>query len=215
MNPSRFERFLPWTGPVAGLCWIGSATIGVVGTDGEPGGASAAVARDNLTANTVANACTVVMAVALVFFAAAVRERLRSGEAESATYSLVAYGGWITVSAALAQTALWNKILAVAAEDGDSAAVTIFGYGEYFGWLAVSTGVSVAFIATGLGGLRNAVLPRWFAVVTVVLGVLALLGACSVPPGGLVGYLLLPFWLIAAGIIIAVRRKGASPVGSV
>ncbi|MFB9386172.1 hypothetical protein ACFFTK_23725 [Pseudonocardia petroleophila] len=44
---------------------------------------------------------------------------------------------------------------------------------------------------------------------------LALLGACSVPPGGLVGDLLLPFRLIAAGIIIAVRRKGASAVGSV
>lgn len=47
------------------------------------------------------------------------------------------------------------------------------------------------------------------------IGVLALLGACSVPPGGLVGDLLLPFRLIAAGIIIAVRRKGASAVGSV
>ena len=61
----------------------------------------------------------------------------------------------------------------------------------------------------GLGGLRNAVLPRWFAVTTTVMGVLALLGACSIPPGGLVNYLLLPFWLIAAAIIIA-RRQGTT-----
>ena len=57
-------------------------------------------------------------------------------------------------------------------------------------------GIAAAFIAIGLGGLRNAVLPKWFAITTTVLGVLSLLGACSIPPGGLVNYLLLPFWLI-------------------
>ena len=71
-------------------------------------------------------------------------------------------------------------------------------YAQYFGWLGMGIGIATAFIAVGLGGLRNAVLPKWFAVTTTVLGVLALLGACGVPPGGLVNYVLLPFWLIAA-----------------
>ena len=62
----------------------------------------------------------------------------------------------------------------------------------------MGVGIAAAFIAIGLGGLRNAVLPKWFAVTTTVMGALALLGACSIPPGGLVNYLLLPFWLIAA-----------------
>ena len=58
--------------------------------------------------------------------------------------------------------------------------------------------------------MRNAVLPRWFAITTTVMGVLVALGACSIPPGGLVNYLLLPFWLIAAAIIIARRQKAAT-----
>lgn len=42
------------------------------------------------------------------------------------------------------------------------------------------------------------------------MGALALLGVCHIPPGGLVSYLLLPFWLIAAATIIAKRQKAAA-----
>lgn len=210
MPLSRFERFLPWTGLIAGLCWIGQASLGAVGADDTPGGASADVARDNVIANTVGNAFVVLMAVSLLFFAAAVRERIRSGEANTSPYSSVAFGAWVTVSAALAQMAFWNKILLTAAEDNSTAVVTVFGYGEYFSWLAVGIGVSAAFIATGLGGLRGAVLPKWFAIATIVIGALALLGACSVPPGGLVTYFLLPIWLVAAAIIVARHQKKAA-----
>jgi hypothetical protein len=62
----------------------------------------------------------------------------------------------------------------------------------------------------GLGGLRNAVLPRWFAVVTVISGVLGALGNAGIPPGGLVTYVVLPFWLIAASIIVARRSHLAA-----
>ena len=68
-------------------------------------------------------------------------------------------------------------------------------------YVGVSSG---AFFAAGLA---NGVLPRWFAILTLVLGVLSALGTAGIPPGGLVNYLLLPLWLIAAAIIL-VRRQG-------
>ena len=88
----------------------------------------------------------------------------------------------------------------------------MLGYTRYFGWLGMGVGIAAAFLAIGLGGVRNAVLPRWFAITTTVMGVLALLGAASIPPGGLVNYLLLPFWLIAAAIIIARQQKVAAEI---
>jgi hypothetical protein len=96
-----------------------------------------------------------------------------------------------------------------AADDNNAAAVTTLGYGIYFGWLGMAVGLSAALIATGLGGRANAVLPSWFAVTSVILGAIGLLGACGIPPGGLVNYLLLPVWLVAASVLIARRRKGA------
>jgi hypothetical protein len=83
----------------------------------------------------------------------------------------------------------------------------VLSFVDYFAWAGMGIGLCVAFLATGLGGLRNAVLPRWFAVLTIVLGVLGGLGTAGIPPGGLVNYLLLPFWLIAAAVVVA-RAQG-------
>ena len=71
-------------------------------------------------------------------------------------------------------------------------------------------GLATAFIATGLGGIRSSVLPRWFAILTIVLGVLGALGDAGIPPGGLVNYLLLPFWLITASFVVARSHKHAA-----
>lgn len=207
MPLSKFEKFLPWSGVIAGLAWIGQDFLAHWYTKDVPGRGSVGVTNNHTALNTASLSCVVLMGVALLFFATAVRNLLRSGEAREATYSSVAYGGWITVSAALGQMALWDKALLSAAEDKNTSAIQTLSYAQYFGWLAMGVGISTAFIAMGLGGLRSAVLPRWFAITTVVLGVLALLGACSIPPGGLVNYLLLPFWLIAAAVIIARRQK--------
>ena len=45
-----------------------------------------------------------------------------------------------------------------------------------------------------------------------VLGVLGALGNAGIPPGGLVNYVLLPFWLIAASIVVdRSTRRAADP----
>ena len=63
------------------------------------------------------------------------------------------------------------------------------------------------------GTRQGSVLPRWFAVVSVVLGVLAALGNAGIPPGGLVTYLLLPFWLLTASVAISKRQRARLKVG--
>lgn len=207
MSVNKFERFAPWCGAIAGLAWIGQSGMQRLYSGDLPGQASVEVTQRHPTLNAGSTACVVVMGVALLFFATAVRNLLRSGEAREATYSSVAYAAWITVSAALGQMALWNKALLSAADDQASAAMRTLGYAQYFGWLAMGIGVSTAFLAFGLGGIRHAVLPKWFAITTIVLGALALLGAAGIPPGGAVNYVLLPFWLIAAAFIVAKRQK--------
>ena len=205
---NTFERFLPWSGAVAGLCWIGQGLLQRMTIRDEPGAATTQVIRDHLVLNYCSVACLVLMGMSLLFFATAVRNLLRSGEPREATYSSVAYGGWLVVVAGLSQMVTWSWGLVNGAADAeDDTALQALSYVHYFGWAGMGIGLATAFIAMGWGGLRGALLPRWFAILTIVFGVLGALGNAGIPPGGLVSYLLLPFWLIAASIIVARRLR--------
>jgi hypothetical protein len=210
MPLSTFERVLPWGGVVAGAAWIGQSLLQRYQPSDAPGNTTAKVINDHVVMNISQLACLVLMAVSLLFFATAVRNLLRSAEASEATYSSVAYGAWITVSAALGQMVVLDYGVLAAAEDKNQAAVQTLGYAWYFGWAGMAVGIGAALLAMGLGGVRNAVLPKWFARTTSVMGTLALLGVCHIPPGGLVSYLLLPFWLITAAIVTARSQQAAS-----
>jgi hypothetical protein len=207
------ERLLPWSGAVAGLCWIGQDLLQNMQPHDKPGAATTAVIHDHLALNYGMQGCLVLMGIALLFFATAVRNLLRSGEAREATYSSVAYGGWVVVVAGLSQMVMWNwGLINGAADAGDDVALGSLSYVGYFGWAGMGIGLAAAFIATGLGGTRSAVLPRWFSILTVVLGVLGALGDAGIPPGGLVTYVLLPFWLIVASVVVArSARRTAGP----
>jgi len=214
MSRNTFDRVAPWSGAVAGLCWIGQATFTKTSPKDVPGAATTRVIEAHLGMNYAAQGCLVLMGVALLFFATAVRSLLRSGEADEGTYSNVAYGGWIVAVAGLSQMVAWNwGLLNGAADAGDDAALRSLSYVSYFAWAGLGIGLATAFVAMGLGGIRGSVLPRWFAVLTIVLGVLGALGDAGIPPGGLVNYLLLPFWLIGASVVVA-RRSHRSQAPS-
>jgi hypothetical protein len=214
MPLTRFEKSLPWAGAVAGACWVAQDALQHMYTKDTPGAASSELVRDHLALNYGSVACQVVMGIALLFFATAVRNLLRSGEAREATYSSVAYAGWIVVVAGLSQMVMWSwGLINGAAYHSDDGALTTLSNVSYFGWAGMGIGLTTAFVAMGLGGLSNAVLPRWFAIVTLVCGVLCGLGNAGIPPGGLVTYVLLPFWLVAATAVIALRsgRESVAP----
>lgn len=217
MSLTTFERLAPWSGAVAGLCWIGQATLLKTSREDVPGAATTQVIEDHLGLNYAGQGCLVLMGMALLFFATSVRNLLRSGEAGEGTYSHVTYGGWVVVVASIAQMVVWNWGLFNGAADAeDDGALRSLSYVGYFGWAGMGIGLATAFVAMGLGGLRSALLPRWFAILTVVLGGLSALGDAGIPPGGLVNYLVLPFWLVGASVVVArSHRRAGEPAGRV
>lgn len=209
MPLDTFEKYLPWSGAVAGLCWVGHDLFQRTSTRDEPGAATAEVVRAHLVTNYASVACLVLMGVSLLFFAAVVRNLLRSREPQEATYSSIAYGGWLVTVAGISQMVVWDwGLINGAADAGDDTALQALSYVHYFSWAGMGIGLATAFIAMGWGGLRCAALPRWFSVLTIGLGLLGALGNAGIPPGGLVTYLLLPIWLLAASFVVGKRLRG-------
>ncbi|WP_062464010.1 hypothetical protein [Demequina soli] len=213
MSLSRFDRIAPWSGAIAGVAWVAQDALAQFREDDAPGGGTVAYIADHLATNVAASLCLVVMAIALLFFAATLRTTLRDSEGVVGTFSGVAYGGWLVAVAGAAQMLVWNMSLIHGVPAGADTALHTLDYVAYFAWDAVAIGVAGAFIATGLGIVTGAALPRWFGIVTLVLGVLGALGAAGIPPGGMVSYVLLPFWLVAVSIMMA-RRQRRSRAGA-
>jgi hypothetical protein len=205
MPLSTFEKFLPWTGALAGALW-GLYAFATTAPDEPDDPQAVTVVGDAVARNYVAGFALVAGALMLIFFAAAARRTLRSAEAGESTYSSVAHGGLLVASAGLGLLGVVQIALTNSAKAEDAAATATIGQLALIGWLPVLAGLVAAFWGLGLGGLRNAILPKWFAVVTVVLGVVGVLG-----PLAMVVYLLLPLWLITASAVTANRTTTRQP----
>jgi hypothetical protein len=205
MPLSTFEKYLPWTGALAGVLW-GVQMLAAKSPDDPADRKAVTVIGDAVARNYVAGFALLVGALMLVFFAAAARKSLRSGEAGESTYSSVAHGGLLVAATGFGLLGIVQIALTNSAKADDAAATATIGQLALIGWLPALAGLVAAFWGLGLGGLRNATLPKWFAIITVVLGVVGVLG-----PLAMVVYLLLPLWLIAASAVTASRSSAREP----
>ncbi|MFG2040444.1 hypothetical protein [Dactylosporangium sp. NPDC048998] len=205
MPLSTFEKFLPWTGAVAGILWA-VQMLTEKSPDDPADGKAVQVIGDAVAQNYVAGFALLAGALMLIFFAAAARRSLRSGEAGESTYSSVAHGGLLVAGAGFGLLGVMRIALTNSATAHDAAATATIGQLALVGWLPALAGLVAAFWGLGLGGLRNATLPKWFAISTVVLGVVGVLG-----PLAMAVYLLLPLWLIAASAVTASRSAAREP----
>lgn len=211
MTGSTREKSFAWTGALAGVAWIGQAALFRTDDAGRPGRATADVIRSDLVLNHVAIGCLVVMGIALVFFGTALSGHLQSGGTAGAAYGSVANGGVLLAGAGLAQMVVWHwGLVNGAADAADDSALRVLSFVSFFAFAGMGIGLSATMLATGAAGLRTGVLPRWFSIVTVVMGVLGALGNAGVPPGGLVTYLLVPLWLVTTSVIIARRGRASA-----
>lgn len=201
MPLSTFEKFLPWAGALAGLLW-GFQMLAAKTPDDPADPDAVTVIGDAVMRNYVAGFALLLGALMMVFFAAAVRRSLRSTEAGESTYSSVAHGGLLVAAAGFGLLAVVQVALTNSAKADDAAATATLGQLALIGWLPALVGLVAGFWGVGLGGLRNASVPKWFAIVTVVLGVVGVLG-----PLAMMVYLLLPLWLIAASAVVAGRLR--------
>jgi hypothetical protein len=131
----------------------------------------------------------------LVFYGAALRTALVSrGRRWTAD---VAGAGFVLMALTVASwvvsaLALWH------AEDlGDKAAVRAMLLIDTSNFLPIMIGMICVLAGTGLTGLMTGVLPRWLAVVSIVLGCLSPLGPAAFAP-----FMLFPIWMIVVAATV-------------
>lgn len=208
MPLTRFERFLPLAGALAAVIYVVALVLTgdkpMVGDDGVAD--VVAWLKDHKTAAAISGFGAGYVCVLLLLFGSALRAALRPADGTESGYANVAYAGTIVVALAIALGGMLTLAGVEAADDGNAGAVGAIGFIEDFSWMPWVAGSAAMLLGTGLGALRTLVLPKWLAIVSIVLGVLCLLG-----PGGILVFFATPLWLLAVAVLLYRRQGAASP----
>lgn len=205
MPTGRFERLLPVAGLISGLIFAG----GLFMSTSEPGdsASTATIVRfwaDHQGYGTYSLFGLQLMTFLLICFGAAIRARLRSGEANEASYSAVAFAGAIVAAVSTGITGLLIAAAAHAAHQGNDQAVVTINQIVSYDWVPWTAGFAAMVLATGLGGLRTVSLPRWVSWFSILLGI------ALITPIGIIGFLILPVWLIVTAVTLILSQREAT-----
>jgi hypothetical protein len=143
------------------------------------------------------------VAFLLLLFGAGLKRRLEQGN-RSSGYGSVAFGGALLAAAIFALVGMLEGAMASAAHSGDRQAVYTLNQLHSYDWLGWNAAFAAVLLATGLGARRSRMLPAPLAWATIVIG------ASLLTPAGFFGFMLLPLWLIAVGLLLS-RAESTSP----
>ena len=198
MVSNRFDRFLPPAGVLAGLLLFVGLFLNRSDPSSETGPAEtfAYWQADHGQHQIVGLLVAPLIAFLLLFFGAGLKRRLDQGSGDSG-YGSVAFGGSILAAAMFALVGMLEAAMTNAAHEGERQAVYTLNQLHSYDWLGWNAAFAAVLLATGFGARRTRILPAPLAWATIVIG------ASLLTPAGFFGFLLLPVWLIAMGLLLS------------
>lgn len=141
---------------------------------------------------------------ALIFLGGAVRAALRA-QRPSWTAD-VAILGFAVIALTIASWVVSGLALWHAVDQSEDASVRTLNFVDTSNFLPLMIGMICAYVGAGTAGLMSGTLPRWLAVASIVVGILAPLG-----PLGFVPAMLLPIWLVVVSALVRVGETEPDP----
>ncbi len=197
MKTTRFDRFLPLAGVLAGLLFFVGLVLNRTDPSSEAGPAETfSYWQENHGQHQIVGLLVApLIAFLLLFFGAGLKRRLEQDSGDSG-YGSVAFGGVLLAAAMFALVGMLEAAMTNAAHEGERQAVYTLNQLHSYDWLGWNAAFAAVLLATGLGARRTRMLHRWLAWVTIVIG------ASLLTPAGFFGFMLLPVWLIVVGVML-------------
>ena len=164
---------------------------------------------DNKDAVMIGAALQALAVTALVFFFAHVSRVIRVAEGDRGILSRVAFGGGLIFAAGGAFDATLVFAMAEGAEDvRPESIVTLLALFEN-DFMPLAVGLQLFLLAVGLAAWRSGFLPKWLAVITLLMAIVA------VTPIGFASFLGMALWVPITAILLAVRlRREGGPAAA-
>ena len=200
----RFERFSALAGVVAVVLW--AAALAIVGGDhvGLPGGLpeegadeTHAYFRENEGRVVGASALFMIGSLFFVWFNGILRTHL-GGDDRPATFATIAFAGGIATAIFAIAMPAGGLVAALNADDIEASTAEALNAVETVFFIAAELSAIVLLVGGSVASLRTARLPRWWAIVSIVLAVWLL-----ILPIGWAGLLVgVPVWTLITSVLL-------------
>jgi hypothetical protein len=207
---TRLERLSVYAGVVAVILWI----VGIAIAAGMPSSLAShptdqqvlAWVQDNSGALITGGWLFMVGSLFFVWFLGILRGRLAAAEGAPATFSTIGFTAGVVGAVLVMGTPAGDLAVAINKDDiSPAAAAALHSSGDLFFVLAELTAI-VLLLGLATVAIRTATLPKWWAIVNVVLAVVLVIG----PIGWAALIFGMPLWtLVTTGLLV--RGGAAAP----
>ena len=201
------ERWAAYAGVLAVVLWIVGIVVQESGTIPEDGAADAAyLTHVNDDANTILTGGWIFMlgCLAFIVFAIVLRDRLAEAEGGTRLFTTIAFVGAVAVGAFGLLLPGPEIAAAISADDiSASTAAALSNLSDGF-FVAAELAAILLMLGAGVLALRSTVLPRWWAWVSFLIGLVLVIG----PIGWAALLFGLPVWTLVTTFFL-VRRDAA------
>ena len=203
MSTDRLLRLLP----LSGVLFAVVMTAGLTLTSGEPDNGAPKQHiyeywQSHYGRQLVSSLLLIPLAIVfLLTFAAEVRRVIRSEEVDATVFSQLTLAGGILAGGGLGVTGSLGAAVATAAHHHNGDATYTLVQLQSYDWVPWMVGFAVLLLASGIGGLRSAALPKPLAILAVVLGI------ASLTPAGYFALFAFPLWTVATSLVLFIRHR--------
>jgi hypothetical protein len=206
--PRQLERLSPLAGIVAVVLWVAAVAvtraehIGLAGGLPEEGAdETLAYFRENESSVVPASALFMVGSLFFLWFVGTLRAHLVAAEGGAGTFAAIAFAGGVATAIFAIGMPTGGLVASLNADDIEASTAEALNAVETAFLIGAELSAIVLLVGAALVSLRTAALPRWWAVVSILLAVWLL-----VLPIGWAGLLVgLPVWTVLTSVLL-VRR---------
>jgi hypothetical protein len=204
---SKWERWAPLSGALAVPFWVVGVILVSTKAEGSKGPKILASYHQHSDGILLAGLLWSIGVLLFIWFLASLRSHYLAAEGGSGRLTSLAYGGGLVAATMGLLIPGPDEVGALNKDDIDaSGAAVLHHLGDAF-FIGAEYTLSVLFFASAILTLRHAALPRWLGWVSLLIGVVLLIG----PIGWAALIFATPIWTIIVSILLYTRSKSPAP----
>ena len=204
---SKWERWAPLAGVLAVPFWVAGVIFVSAKAKGSKGPEILASYQQHSDGILVGALLWSIGVLLFIWFLGSLRSLLLAAEGSDGRLANLAYGGGLVASAIALLIPAVDEVGALNKNDIDASGASVLHHFSDAFFVATEYALPILFFATAIVALRYAALPKWLGWLSVLIGVVLLIG----PIGWAALIFATPIWTLIVSILLWRRAEAPSP----